>query len=253
MDTASPENKFKYMFFNRIPILADNNWAAYFLQYHTYLPNSEDSENYIDQNSWNNAIKKINEIFKAPLYPTQISSPFQLVARCSSANKVELNSIKDIEEIKQKLNENNENIEGGKNKKIIEISNKLDTIKSKQISVISKLEKLAILKGRGEYNHQLESIIHNKLKITQDILQSDFRNQVNELKSKSQYIFQDNTKKEEDIIKLSNSDRLGRSITLMKDMKKIFDATYLNICQNKTVLETMQEDLEHLKIYGKLR
>ena len=252
MDPSSPDNKLKHMLYNRIPKMIEIHQAEYFQKYQPTIPNSENGFNYIDYNMWNDAMHKIPSTDKT-IYPVQISSPFQLSERIKTASTLEYQSIANIQELKEKLNIINNNLEGNLKNNIHKIRDKLDVIKKKQVSVISKLEKLAICKGRGEYNHYLENVINNKLNYANLILQNNFHNKVNELKSKAQCFMVDSSRVDDDFLKNSNQERLSKSVNLLKDMKKIFDFTYMNLNQNKTSLEIIQDDLEYLKVYGKLK
>jgi len=252
MDASSPDNKLKHMLYNRLPQMLDKNQASYFLQYQPQMQNFEGKFNYIDYNMWNEAIQKI-PINDNTIYPHQVSSPFQLSERIKTASMLELKSIEDIQSLKERLNVLNNNFEGNMKNNTQKIREKLNIIKKKQVSVISKLEKLVIYKGRGDYNHYLENVINTKLNYANSTLQNNFHNKVNELKSKAQTFMVDSSRVDDDFLKNSNQERLSKSVNLLKDMKKIFDITYINLNQNKTCLEFMQDDFEYYNLYGKIK
>lgn len=246
-------NSFKYMLYNRVPKGYENQVQ----NFQTYRPKiqSEDGsgEIMVDYNMWIKSLQ--NNPNTAQFYPYQLSSPSQLVQRTKTTEILEYSALETIMTIQNTLNHLNTLYDVDIEDEIRSIKKKLQLIKYRQLSVISKMERLALIAGKAEKNFALENLLINKVNNLKSVLtdNSDYTVKVKELLSMTSVMgFDSSVVDDSDYLQDFDGDRLGRNINVLRDMKKIFEVTFNSLKQNTASANFIRNELESLKKFGKL-
>jgi hypothetical protein len=246
----SAGNAFKIMLYNRVPREYENQVHLF----QTYRPRekAEDgTEILVDYNLWVKALQ--NNPNPHYFYPYQLSSPQQLVQRTKTTEVLEFSALQTIITLQNNLNDLNNKYDIDIENEVSDIKKKLHLIKMKQLSVISKSERLALITGKAEKNFANENIILTKLNNLKSLLseKNETPTKIRELSSMILFMGFDNTAVEEkDYLKDLSKNRLENNISVLREMKKVFDDTFNSLKHNIAVINFIKNDLEHLKKYG---
>lgn len=252
LNIQSPLNSFKYMLYNRIT--DDSAHLIGFLQQPKTHDFTEEGEQFlIDQELWHKALR--NNPDPRLFYPSQICSPKALDARAKILEILEYQKLDYLINLRQKINSLSILYESDIQNHNSNIKNKLNLIKHKQMNVIYKLEKLAILTGKADKNYNLENKLNLKLvDIKHAINNKD--SYVNRLKNLSSMTtlmsFDNSTEVEEDPLKDFSKERFEKNITVLKNMKKIFDGNFSKLRKSVADLNAIKSDLDNFKKYERI-
>jgi hypothetical protein len=132
---------------------------------------------------------------------------------------------------------------------LIEGKKKLAIIKKSHISVISKLEKLAIYSKRAEKEYNLESSLIQKFnQIKSNLVENDsVIQQIEDISSKTSFINQFEPKEEKEVL---TKDKFQKNLLYFKELKNVFDTTYETLNMDFGVLSFIQNEMENSKKYG---
>jgi len=135
------------------------------------------------------------------------------------------------------------------------IKNKLNLIKHKQMNVIYKLEKLALFTGKADKNYNLENKLNLKLNDIKNAI-SNKESYVNRLKNltsmTSLMSFDNSTDVEDDPLKDFSKERFEKNITVLKNMKKIFDTNFSKLRKSISDLNAIKGDMDNFKKYERI-
>ena len=252
LNIQSPLNSFKYMLYNRIT--DDSAHLIGLMQQPKTHDFTEEGEPFlIDQELWHKALR--NNPDPRLFYPSQICSPKALDARAKILEILEYQKLDYLINLRQKINNLSILYDCDIQNVNSNIKNKLNLIKHKQMNVIYKLEKLAILTGKAEKNYALENKLNLKLNdIKYAIVNKD--SYVNRLKNLSSMTtlmsFDNSTDVEEDPLKDFTKERFEKNIAVLKNMKKIFDTNFSKLRKSVLDLNSIKSDLDNLKKYDRI-
>lgn len=249
LSSFKPENAFKYMLYTRYQQTPQNLYPDHYSPY-VVLPDG--TANCIDYDLW---LKAVQENPDSNLFvPIQISSPKQFV---SFLKQTEINILyaldriikmqKDLEVINQKTFEEISN-------HLAQAKTKKEQIKEKLLSVATKMARLGIYTGYAENNTILEKQIETNLTEIKENLnqESEFMQKVRTLKTGNCEI-EATTIEIGDYMKDMNKIRLEKNVNALRQMKSIIDLQFNNINSNIKMINGIQDDLNHLKRYGKFK
>jgi hypothetical protein len=245
-------NVFKAMLYNRVPKGYENNIHS-FQNYPQKIKSEDGTDISVDYNLWVKALQ--NNPVPQIYYPYQISSPSHLVQRTKTTEVLELTALETILNLQNNLNDLNNLYDNEIESEVSGIKKKLHLIKNKQLYVISKMERLALLTDKVERNYSLENSLNNKLSNLKNVLTetNDYTIKIKELSSMSNLIGYELTSSEDkDYLKEFDNDRFEKNVNILRDLKKIVDVTFNNLKQNMSVVNFIKNDLENLKRYGKI-
>ena len=246
---SSPSNLFKYFLYTKIPYGTD---GRVYNQYSPYVRSEDGTTNCIDYNLW----LKATQDNKNPqtTFPTQISSPKQFVSRLKM-NEVQLLSV--LEEIvKMQKNLESLNIKCGNeiDTELYNAREKMKKIKNLLTIVSTKMAKLGIRTGKVDKNVAIEKKIEEKL-----VHITSFTNEGSEINRKINMLRNaslENTTIEQDesnYMKDMNKIRIDRNINVLRQMKQIIDSQFSNLNKNIKIINGIQNDLNQLSRYGKIK
>ena len=246
---SSPSNLFKYFLYTKIPYGTD---GRVYNQYSPYVRSEDGTTNCIDYNLW----LKATQDNKNPqtTFPTQISSPKQFVSRLKM-NEVQLLSV--LEEIvKMQKNLESLNIKCGNeiDTELYNAREKMKKIKNLLTIVSTKMAKLGIRTGKVDKNVAVEKKIEEKL-----VHITSFTNEGSEINRKINMLRNaslENTTIEQDesnYMKDMNKIRIDRNINVLRQMKQIIDSQFSNLNKNIKIINGIQNDLNQLNRYGKIK
>ena len=246
---SSPSNLFKYFLYTKIPYGTD---GRVYNQYSPYVRSEDGTTNCIDYNLW----LKATQDNKNPqtTFPTQISSPKQFVSRLKM-NEVQLLSV--LEEIvKMQKNLESLNIKCGNeiDTELYNAREKMKKIKNLLTIVSTKMAKLGIRTGKVDKNVAIEKKIEEKL-----VHITSFTNEGSEINRKINMLRNaslENTTIEQDennYMKDMNKIRIDRNINVLRQMKQIIDSQFSNLNKNIKIINGIQNDLNQLNRYGKIK
>ena len=246
---SSPSNLFKYFLYTKIPYGTD---GRVYNQYAPYVRSEDGTTNCIDYNLWLKATQENKN--PQTTFPTQISSPKQFVSRLKM-NEVQLLSV--LEKIvKMQKNLESLNIKCG-NEIDTELHNareKMKKIKNLLTLVSTKMAKLGIRTGKVDKNVAVEKKIEEKL-----VHIASFTNEGSEINRKINMLRNaslENTTIEQDetnYMKDMNKIRIDRNINVLRQMKQIIDSQFSNLNKNIKIINGIQNDLNQLNRYGKIK
>jgi hypothetical protein len=245
-------NAFKYMLYNRVP-KGYEQYIQAFQQYKQVEKIEDGTENLVDFNYWMKALQ--NNPNPNLFYPYQVSSPSQLVQRVKTTEILEFTALETIMNLQNNLNILNNTYDIEIDNEVSTIKNKLQMIKAKQLSVMSKIEKLALITGKAEKKFNLETSISNKLNTLKSVLSEnrDYAPKIKELQTMTTLMgFENQQNEEKDYFKDLDKERLEKNVNVLRDMKKIFDVTFSSLKENISVVNFIKNDLDNLQRYGKL-
>ena len=246
---SSPSNLFKYFLYTKIPYGTD---GRVYNQYSPYVRSEDGTTNCIDYNLW----LKATQDNKNPqtTFPTEISSPKQVVSRLKM-NEVQLLSV--LEEIvKMQKNLESLNIKCGNeiDTELYNAREKMKKIKNLLTIVSTKMAKLGIRTGKVDKNVAIEKKIEEKL-----VHITSFTNEGSEINRKINMLRNaslENTTIEQDesnYMKDMNKIRIDRNINVLRQMKQIIDSQFSNLNKNIKIINGIQNDLNQLSRYGKIK
>ena len=245
----TPSNLFKYFLYTKIPYGTD---GRVYNQYAPYVRSEDGTTNCIDYNLWLKATQENKN--PQTTFPTQISSPKQFVSRLKM-NEVQLLSV--LEKIvKMQKNLESLNIKCG-NEIDTELHNareKMKKIKNLLTLVSTKMAKLGIRTGKVDKNVAVEKKIEEKL-----VHIASFTNEGSEINRKINMLRNaslENTTIEQDetnYMKDMNKIRIDRNINVLRQMKQIIDSQFSNLNKNIKIINGIQNDLNQLNRYGKIK
>jgi len=252
LNIQSPLNSFKYMLYNRVT--DDSLHLINFLQMPKNQDITEEGEPFlIDQELWHKALR--NNPDPKLFYPSQICSPKALDARAKILEILEYQKLDYLINLRQKINNLSILYDNDIQNINSNIKNKLNLIKHKQMNVIYKLEKLAILTGKADKNYNLENKINLKLNdIKHAITNKDsYVNRLKNLSSMTSLMSFDNSiDVEEDPLKDFSKERFEKNIAVLKNMKKIFDMNFVKLRKSVGDLNSIKSDLDNFKKYERI-
>lgn len=252
LNIQSPLNSFKYMLYNRVT--DDSAHSIGFQQQPKTQDFTEEGEPFlIDQELWHKALR--NNPDSRLFYPSLICSPKALDARAKILEILEYQKLDYLINLRQKINNLSVLYDSDIQNINSNIKNKLNLIKHKQMNVIYKLEKLAILTGKAEKNYNLENKLNLKLnEIKHTITNKD--SYVGRLKNLSSVTtlmsFDNSTDVEEDPLKDFTKERFEKNIAVLKNMKKIFDGNFSKLRKSVSDLNAIKSDLDNFKKYERI-
>ncbi len=250
ISTNSEINKFKAMLYNRVP-KGNEHQIELFQQYQEKAKCEDNQDVAIDRQLWYNALN--NNPDRTLFYPSQISSPLQLFRRIKGTQFFEFSALETIFSLQSTLNKINNQYDNDIESKLSEIKKKLQIMKNKQLLVISKLERLSLILGKAEKNYSMENLFSNKLETLRTVLTEN--NEYSKIKELSSVISilgnEEPFRDEADYFKEFDNKRLEKNISILADMKKIFDVTFGSLKNNLETVNFIRSDLEKMKKYGK--
>lgn len=252
LNIQSPLNSFKYILYNRVT--DDSMHLIGFLQQPKNQDFTEEGEPFlIDQELWHKALR--NNPDPKLFYPSQICSPKALDSRAKILEILEYQKLDYLINLRQKINNLSILYDNDIQNINSNIKNKLNLIKHKQMNVIYKLEKLAILTGKADKNYGLENKLNLKLNdIKHAITNKDsYLNRLKNLSSMTTLMsFDNSTDNEEDPLKDFTKERFEKNIAVLKNMKKIFDTNFTKLRKSVSDLNSIKSDLDNLKKYDRI-
>ena len=246
---SSPSNLFKYFLYTKIPYGTD---GRVYNQYSPYVRSEDGTTNCVDYNLWLKATQENKN--PQTTFPTQISSPKQFVSRLKM-NEVQLLSV--LEEIvKMQKNLESLNIKCGNeiDTELYNARDKMKKIKNLLTLVSTKMAKLGIRTGKVDKNVAVEKKIEEKL-----VHITSFTNEGSEINRKINMLRNaslENTTIEQDesnYMKDMNKIRIDRNINVLRQMKQIIDSQFTNLNRNIKIINGIQNDLNQLNRYGKIK
>lgn len=246
---SSPANLFKYFLYTRIPNGTDGRM---YQQYSPYVKTEDGVNNCIDYDLWLKATQANTN--PRTTFPTQISSPKQFVSRLKT-NEIYLLSV--LEEIvKMQKNLETLNIKCGNeiDSELYNAKDKMKKIKNLLTLVSTKMAKLGIRTGRVDKNVALEKRIEERLISIKSHIkeEGEINRHINMLRNASL----ENTtidQYETNYMKDMNKMRIDKNINVLRQMKLIIDTQFGNLNKNIKIINGIQNDLNQLNRYGKIK
>lgn len=246
---SSPANLFKYFLYTRIPNGTDGRM---YQQYSPYVKTEDGVNNCIDYDLWLKATQANTN--PRTTFPTQISSPKQFVSRLKT-NEIYLLSV--LEEIvKMQKNLETLNIKCGNeiDSELYNAKDKMKKIKNLLTLVSTKMAKLGIRTGRVDKNVALEKRIEERLIAIKSHIkeEGEINRHINMLRNASL----ENTtidQYETNYMKDMNKMRIDKNINVLRQMKLIIDTQFGNLNKNIKIINGIQNDLNQLNRYGKIK
>ena len=252
LNKTSRFNSFKYMLYNRVT--DDSLNYINFLQQPKYQDFTDEGEPFlIDQELWQKALR--NNPDPNLFYPSQICSPKALDSRAKILEILEFQKLEYLMNLKDRLNKLSSLYENEINNINSTIKNKLNLIKHKQMNVVYKIEKLAIILGKAKKDYNIENKINLKLNDLKNLISNkdSYINRLKNLSSLSTLISFDNVyETEEDPLKDYTKERFGKNILVLKNMKKIFDLNFSKLRKCQGDLNYIKNDLDDFNKYGRI-
>lgn len=250
LQPESPMNVFKYMLYNKVPAGVD----VHILQnYKQFIRGEDGKDTLVDNNLWIKAIH--NNPSPNTLYPFQISSPNQLVQRTKKTQVLEFHVLETIVNLQNGLNQLNDTYDNEIEKELNEAKRKIELIKAKNLSVISKIERLALSLGRAEKNFQMENTIQTGLSKLQTSLSenSEYMSKIKEVQSRSMLLSFNNQQNEDlDYLKSFEEVRMEKNINVLKEMRSVIEVTMKSLRKNNAIINGIKSDMDCVKKYGKI-
>ena len=244
----SPTNHFMLMVYNRI----DPKRQNYIRAEQEFKPRQRTidgkEEIFVDYNLWNTALQRNpnNSLY----YPFQLNCPKNLLTRALITQSMQRYAFEYIIDYQKKINYCRQIYD-------VEIQNtlgickkKLSNIKKSQVSVISKLEKLAIYTKRAEKEYNLESNLVQKFNQIKSLLveNDNIVQNIEDISSKTSFINQF-SKKDTEKVNL-NKDKFQKNMLYFKELKNVFDTTFETLNNDFGVLSFIKNELDNSKKYG---
>lgn len=252
ISTNSPNNIFKNMLYNRVP-KGYENVIEQFQRYNQLAKIDDTNQVFVDYNLWFKALHSNPN--PSLYYPIQISSPSQLIHRIKTTEILEINAIETIMTLQENLNKLNNIYDNDIENEASAIRHKLTVIKNKQLYVITKMEKLAVITGKADKNFTMENLLIGKLNNLKSVLNdnNEYTSKIKELAGMTDLIGNyNNNSEDKDFFKEFDQTRLSKNINILRDMKKIFDVTLSSLKENVLITNFIKNDLDDLKKYGKI-
>jgi len=252
LSPATNQNVFKSMLYNRVPKGYEGSIQS-FQHYPQKIKGEDGSDIFVDYNQWVKALQ--NNPSPNIHYPYQVSSPCGLVQRMKTTEVLELSGLETILNLQNNLNDLNNLYDNEIEGEVSGIKKKLKYIKDKQLHIICKMDRLALLSGIAERNYSLENSINSRLNNIKSVMTdtNEYTNKIKELSSMTNLIGEElSSTDDQDYLKDFNNNRFEKSVNILRDMKKIIDVTFKNLKDNISVVNFIKNDLENLQKYGKI-
>lgn len=224
-DPTRDLNIFKAFLYNRI----SKGYENYLLSFQNFKESYQTEDGKPAKGDYSLWCKATKENPRSnTLYPVQISSPEDLYLRTKSTKVFLMTATETLQKIQSgliSLNDVYDNEIGG----LIDKNNqKLNLIKAKQLSVASKIEKLAVLHGKADKNFHEENKLVKKLNNLKSLFQerNDYLPKIEELKIVASNLdFSKDYSESINLLGEVDSKRREKCINTLLDMKKVFETT----------------------------
>jgi len=265
IETRSPYNLFKNIFYNRIPFNKDNqNNIDYIYQFQVYnqiIKGEDGNETYFNKQLHSKGLEKNPNNKK--YYAIPICSPNQLSLRNKTNLVIQLSTIKNIYDLKSQYNKlsdrYNKEIEG----EVSSLYIKKNKIKEKLIRILAKSEKVALLLKRAEVNSYKEYKIKESLMNINSVLMKENimdriqvlkRNFENNIYLRSNQVIADSSSK---LLSGYSDESLNKKFDYyskcLSSLKKMSVDIQKNLIDNQSEIIFMSKELDLIQKYDKNR
>ena len=246
-DPSNPANLFKYFCYTQVQ---EGENISYYQHYYPFVQ-SEEGVNCIDYNLWLKATQ--NNPNPKNTFPTQISSPKQMVSRLKTDEIKLLTVLEEFVNMQKQMELLNVKCNSEIEKELTNARANMKTIKTLLTEVSTKMAMLGIRLGRVDKNVVLEQKIQEKLidikaKTDKD---SELMLKIDEVKNMAEGSV--NEQEEKQYMKEMNKFRLDKNMNTLRELKIIIDKQFKRLTDNIKVVNGIQNDINHLNKYGTIK
>ena len=246
-DPSNPANLFKYFCYTQVQ---EGENISYYQHYYPFVQ-SEEGVNCIDYNLWLKATQ--NNPNPKNTFPTQISSPKQMVSRLKTDEIKLLTVLEEFVNMQKQMELLNVKCNSEIEKELTNARANMKTIKTLLTEVSTKMAMLGIRLGRVDKNVVLEQKIQEKLidikaKTDKD---SELMVKIDEVKNMAEGSV--NEQEEKQYMKEMNKFRLDKNMNTLRELKIIIDKQFKRLTDNIKVVNGIQNDINHLNKYGTIK
>ena len=246
-DPSNPANLFKYFCYTQVQ---EGENISYYQHYYPFVQ-SEEGINCIDYNLWLKATQ--NNPNPKNTFPTQISSPKQMVSRLKTDEIKLLTVLEEFVNMQKQMEMLNVKCNSEIEKELTNARANMKTIKKLLTEVSTKMAMLGIRLGRVDKNVVLEQKIQEKLidikaKTDKD---SELMLKIDEVKNMAEGSV--NEQEEKQYMKEMNKFRLDKNMNTLRELKIIIDKQFKRLTDNIKVVNGIQNDINHLNKYGTIK
>ena len=246
-DPSNPANLFKYFCYTQVQ---EGENISYYQHYYPFVQ-SEEGVNCIDYNLWLKATQ--NNPNPKNTFPTQISSPKQMVSRLKTDEIKLLTVLEEFVNMQKQMELLNVKCNSEIEKELTNARANMKTIKTLLTEVSTKMAMLGIRLGRVDKNVVLEQKIQEKLidikaKTDKD---SELMVKIDEIKNMAEGSV--NEQEEKQYMKEMNKFRLDKNMNTLRELKIVIDKQFKRLTDNIKVVNGIQNDINHLNKYGTIK
>ena len=246
-DPSNPANLFKHFCYTQVQ---EGENISYYQHYYPFVQ-SEEGVNCIDYNLWLKATQ--NNPNPKNTFPTQISSPKQMVSRLKTDEIKLLTVLEEFVNMQKQMELLNVKCNSEIEKELTNARANMKTIKTLLTEVSTKMAMLGIRLGRVDKNVVLEQKIQEKLidikaKTDKD---SELMVKIDEVKNMAEGSV--NEQEEKQYMKEMNKFRLDKNMNTLRELKIVIDKQFKRLTDNIKVVNGIQNDINHLNKYGTIK